>query len=262
MFFRFLCPFIIIFLSSYLSADIRECSSTRQILEEVQPDTLFIFDIDNTLIRPCQVLGSDEWVDYCFKKKQEEESSPDEVKRSVIETWMAVQVLTKMRLIEEESPAVVAELQQKGLSVMVVTSRGEDVIRTTRLQLQSVGIDMAKATVCKESFFLNDFPTVHFVDGILFAGGLTKGDVLKSFLHQIGYTPKRIVFIDDKKSALISVSQLEKEGIEFVGLRYNRADPIVRSFDALVADHELAHLQQSLMSDEEAIKQLYSTVIN
>ncbi len=203
------------------------------------------------------MLGSDEWVEYCLKSKQEEGVSPDEGRRSVIETWAAVQVLTKMRLIEQEAPEVIASLQEQGLPMMILTTRGENVLRATRLQLLSSALDIAKSPVCQGNFYLKEFPTVGFFDGILFAAGRNKGDVLLSFLHQIGFVPKRIVFVDDKKSSLTSVARVEAEGIEFLGLRYNRADPFVRSFDSLLAGIELEHLRNSLLSDEEARKQLF-----
>lgn len=210
------------------------------------------------------MLGSDEWVDYSFKKKAEEGISSDELRKSVIETWEAVQVLTKMRLIEEDAPSVVASLQEKGFPVMILTTRGDSVSRATRLQLLSAGIDMTKSPVHKDALFLQHLPDVHFVDGILFANGRNKGACLISFLHQIGYTPKRILFIDDKQASLKSVEEVEKEGITFLGLRYTCADSIVRSFDALLADIELAHLQQSLLSDEQAssLKELYTSGAN
>jgi hypothetical protein len=253
---------LFVMVSSFLGAEIRECSSLNEVLQEVRQDTLFIFDLDNTLLRPCQTLGSDEWVEYSLKKKKEEGLPSDEVKRSVIETWAAVQILTKMRLIEQDAPKVIEKLQEMGFPVMILTSRGEEVIRATRLQLLSAAIDMGKSPVCKTNFYLKEFPQVGFFDGVLYAFGRNKGEVLTSFLHQIGFKPKRILFVDDKKSCLDAVARVEQEGIEFLGLRYNRADPIVRSFDALLADIELEHLQGSLLSDDEARKQLYTALAN
>jgi hypothetical protein len=58
------------FLPSSLSSLIRECSTIRDVIAEIQPDTLVVFDIDNTLLRPCQMLGSDEWFYYYIKKME------------------------------------------------------------------------------------------------------------------------------------------------------------------------------------------------
>lgn len=252
MFFRFLFLFVIFFHPLILFSQIREVSSVEEILGEITPDVLVIFDIDNTLIRPCQMLGSDEWVDYTWRKKEKEGVSSEDLRRSVIETWIAIQVLTKMRLIEEAAPSVIEKLQKMHVPVMALTARSEPVARSTRLQLQSVGIDVSKTRLSDKNFYIEDDPSVWFIDGILFTAGRDKGKSLLSFLRQVHYIPHKVVFIDDKKSSLESVEKIGRGIFQCIGLRYNRADSIVKAFDPAVADKELEYLKNAFLSDEEA----------
>ena len=238
--------FFMVLMSPFLYAEIRECSSIQEILCEIRPNTLFLFDIDNTILRPCQTIGSDEWVDYYWKKKEKEGLSGEELRRSVIELWIAIQVLSKTELIEKSSPEVIESLQNRGFSVMALSSRTESIARTTRLQLRSVGVDMSRSNPSKDSFFLKENLRVWYEGGILFTGGQNKGKALVSFLHHIGMHPEYIVFVDDKTHCLEAVEKETKGEVRFIGLRYNRADPIVKALSPSVAETELEQLLNSL----------------
>ena len=62
------------FLCSFLEAKslIKETNDFAHVLTYLEEDTLFVFDLDNTLIETAQHLGSDQWVshqlDYLMKQ--------------------------------------------------------------------------------------------------------------------------------------------------------------------------------------------------
>lgn len=48
-------------LSGTLRASIIETTYISEVVKHLSPDTLIIFDIDNTLMEPVQEMGSDQW---------------------------------------------------------------------------------------------------------------------------------------------------------------------------------------------------------
>ena len=49
---------------------IRQCASIQEVIPEASPRTFVVFDIDNTLLRPLQMLGSDEWFNTILDSAQ------------------------------------------------------------------------------------------------------------------------------------------------------------------------------------------------
>jgi len=81
---------------------------------------------------------------------------------------------------------------------------------------------------------------------------------LFSLFEKLEYTPKRILFINDKLSHLLSIEETAKErGIEFVGLRYAYSDVRKAAFDEKIAHYQFTYSTfVHLLSDDEARRQL------
>ena len=71
----------------------------------------------------------------------------------------------------------------------------------------------------------------------------------------LGYTPKTIIFINDKASHLKEIEvAAEEKGIPFIGLRYGYSDERKALFQAEIADHQFMHSSyHELLSDEEVL---------
>ncbi len=95
---------------------------------------------------------------------------------------------------------------------------------------------------------------VLFRNGILFTGGSPKGPAVATLLQLLKLRPKKIVFINDKKTHLEDVAgTIEKLQIPFVGLRYSFSDKRVASFNPDLAEIQFHHSPVSrLLSDAEA----------
>jgi len=73
----------------------------------------------------------------------------------------------------------------------------------------------------------------------------------------IGQMPKKVVFVDDRWDQVENLAEaLERLGIEFVGIRFSRADDRVKAFDPAIADLQFSRLPK-IISDEEAKEALY-----
>lgn len=259
MFFKLITFFMVIIAPVW--AEIQECASMREILQERSPNTLFIFDIDNTILRPSQAIGSDEWVEHSIKKKRLEGAGDADIERDVFDVLVAIYMLTRVRLVEKDTPLVINTLQKENYPLIVLTSRPNHVAIATAHQLKTLDIDIKKSAPIKTKIFLQILPKpIVFEDGIIYTWTQCKGKALLQFLKNLPLLPKKIVVIDDKQHHL---EDIEKElfreyanTISFKGLRYSGADAIVKGYDENIASKELEIFMNSLISDEEAKAQI------
>lgn len=99
-----------------------------------------------------------------------------------------------------------------------------------------------------------------FKDGILFACRLSKGEVLKAFLKQINYKPRKIIFVDNQLKNIKTVEQYcASEGIEYIGFHYNfiKSKP-KNKLNMNVVSYQIETLEKhhTWLSDQEALEQL------
>ena len=78
------------------------------------------------------------------------------------------------------------------------------------------------------------------------------------FLDKIQWTPKNVIFIDDKMSHLTSVeTALNKTKIPFQGYQYKGVEKLPGELDMQVAESQFAYLRKNhkWLSDSEAKKE-------
>lgn len=245
---------VLMFLGSLsLFSEIIEAEHFSSIVEYVQDDTLVLLDIDDTLLIPVQTLGTDVW--FCSRLHHyQEEFSPKDALDKALAEWESVRHLTKVKTVEEGTEKIVADLQNRGFKVMGLTSQGLALATCTVNQLHSLGIDLAKTAPSQEDhYFINRLGNL-YRGGILFTSGTAKGKSLLKLLEAIQYTPKRIVFINDKATHLRDVEEtVEAFGYEFIGLRYSFSDKRVADYNPVIAEIQWNHSTFSrILSDEEA----------
>ena len=236
-----------------LFSQIIEAEHFSDIVEYVQNDTLVLLDIDDTLLIPVQTLGTDVW--FCNRLSYYKESfSGSEALDKALAEWEGIRQLTKVKIVEEGTEKIVADLQERGVTVMGLTTQGLALATCTVNQLHSLGIDLVKTAPSKEDhYFINRIGNL-YREGILFTSGTMKGKSLLKLIETIQYTPKRIVFINDKAAHLKDVEEaVEAVGYEFFGLRYSFSDKRVAEYNPAIAEIQWNHSTFShILSDEEA----------
>jgi hypothetical protein len=256
---QFIFLSLCLFITTLSQAEVIETQHFKEIQNHLSSDTLILLDIDDTLLIPVQMLGCDEWFQCRLEFHQSQGLSKNDSLEKSLAEWEAVRHLTKMEIVEPGSEAVVAALQKQNYKVMGFTTQGLALATRTCQQLNEAGIDLA----CSAPSSCDHYLTVGehgvlFRGGILFTSGSHKGKALFGFLDQLGYFPKRIVFINDKASHLRSVEETAQErGIEFIGLRYAYSDAKKAAFDKKIAAYQFSYSTFThLVSDEEAKKAL------
>lgn len=247
-----LCSMSINVFSSTVSSDIVETSHFEEIVSYASPDALVLLDIDDTLLVPVQTLGADVWFQYQLQKNKHERDPLDKT----LAQWEAIRHLTQMRIVEPGTEKVISALQKKNIYIMGLTTQGLALATRTIQQLLDHQIDLSKTAPSDKDHYFNNGKGVLYRKGVLFTSGTPKGPALRKLLDLIGMSPKKIVFINDKKTHLLDVATAAKElGIEFIGLRYNYSDERVRNFSSELAEVQFYHSNFShILSDEEAAK--------
>lgn len=246
--------FFILFVSNFLQSAIYEVAHFEEIYQHLQPNSLIIYDIDDTLICMNQHLGSDHWFYYRFQRYQKAGLSNHEALEKALNEWESIQHLSGCKPVERNNPEIVADTQ-KNYTVIGLTTRGLGLATRTSQLLQESGYDLSLNPLTQnELHFMQNEEGILFRKGILFTAGKHKGDCLEKLLNATGSHPKHILFINDKRSHLLPVEEFcLRSGIEFTGLRYGFIDDFRNAFNPAIADLQWAHFG-NILSDGEAEK--------
>ena len=230
-------------MSSLSWAKVQEIRSIHEVQEEITPQTLVVFDIDNTLITPTGNLGSDQWFFYLQKIYTLKGLPEKESAEKATITWNKTQELIRVKAVESETPTWIQQLQKRGIKTMALTARRADVAEVTKKQLQSIHVEFkthspSSQTLNLSKAELQSEEDAIFTDGILLVGeGNNKGLVFKAFLKKIGYTPEKIIFIDDKVKHVNNMEKaLSSLSIPYFGYRYAVLDQQVEAFKAQISE--------------------------
>lgn len=199
---------------------------------EYNQDTLVMFDLDNTILSPATDLGSDQWFYALYKRKVDEGMEKQDAINAIMPVYKQVVHNVIFEQIEPETVSVIHTLQKKGLTVIGFTARALHLIYPTIEHLNHIGVsfDQSDPHECPIKYGVGE-PAV-YVNGTIFTGKYSKGEVLAAWLKQIDYQPKKVIFVDDKLKNIKSVEQsLHKRNFPFIGLRYSFLDERVKQFD-------------------------------
>lgn len=250
-----LCSLIVLCPCSKSEALIVESNDITHVLAYDTEDTLYAFDLDNTLIETTQHLGSDEWFSHHIDHTMEHEDlSRNEAMLKFISLYVKVQERTQMRLVDDRIPDLLFQMQKNKMSMIGFTKRAPLLSKRTFEQIAPLGIDFSSSSPIKEEMVFENLGRTLFKKGILFVGhGMQKGPVLAAYLEKLETLPKRVVMIDDKLSHLENIaSSLEPLGLDFIGIRYGKTDHKAKTFNPKIAELQLRHLEK-ILSDEQAL---------
>lgn len=224
--------------------NIVEHDSFESILNYLNDDdnhryTLIILDIDNTLAQTIKLIGSDQWVAHEMKKRIDEGLTPREAWLAIKDLYVAIQHAIDLIAVEEITPAIIKELQTRGIIVIAVTARLPEIADRTIEQLKQIGIDLTHAPLWHEELLSNSDLIYHYKNGIIFCDGNDKGHVLEAILQRIGHEPKKVIAVDDREKNLHAIKKIFESHIDFIGIRYSKLDKKIAAFDASQAEQEL-----------------------
>jgi hypothetical protein len=250
----FFVAFVLPLLMQMARAEVLEIDSYAKSTFALADASLVVFDIDNTLVRPKQTLGSDQWYGDLVKKYSAEGLSENQAIDHAIADWLSVQKKTEVLITEPELIDILAALKSRSIPVMALTARPKELAEATLKQLESVNIDLGSNAVSKNDYDPASNSDIHYTRGILFVGPKTsKGPALKDYLDSISAKAAKFVFYDDKKKHVDSLEQtFADNNRKYLGFRYGHLDTWVKNYDADLAAEEFKIFKANgkLVSDE------------
>lgn len=233
---------------------VEQLTSIKEILSEADANDLVVFDVDQTLIIPQDMLLRPCGHAFLQKFLSAFVFTTPEDRIHNLTSLMLLQ--RTIELVDQDLPLLISELQKRPCKTIALTA-----MVTGRLgnishmedwryhELKSLGIDFSEAFPYYNHIVFGDLrergPFPIFKNGILCSAKNTKGEVLEAFLHRVKWQPKRVFFIDDHLPFLESVQKhMNKADIDFIGIHYRAIDTFEDVFDENMAQLQLQHLIQ------------------
>ena len=197
-------------------SDPRVGELTRDLPAET---TLFVFDIDNTLLEsPAgQFFGSDQWYKW---QKTLEVGSPRKVD-CVLQLQGAAYYMAHLNATEEGASATyVSSLQQIGFDVLALTARSPQFRASTQRELAANRFDFTESPPAGHTGFPGTYTpdrsdliekprAASYQQGVAMLAGQHKGAALLDLLGRLGTSKKyqHIVFFDDDEKNTDAMSE-------------------------------------------------------
>jgi len=219
---------------------------------------LVVFDIDNTLLAMEQDLGSDQW--YYWQKDLEKE---DPCSAMLVDNIFAAQgalfFAGAMRPTQHDGAEQLRRLQDAGLRVIAVTSRGPEYRLQTFRELRRNGISFWSSALPPQHGYPDNFIPAggsrpsRYEDGVFLTAGQHKGEMLQALLNKTGTPqPKAIVIADDKAYHLRDMMEtFEGSNTAVIAWRFSREDANVDAFDPDEAAVQWNAAQPALLEIQE-----------
>lgn len=230
-----------------------------QLAERYGPErVLVVFDIDNTLLAMEQGLGSDQWY-YWQKDLAEEDPCSKLLVSDRFKVQGALYYASAMRPTQSDAALQVRRLQDAGLSVIAVTSRGPEFVLQTFRELRRNGISFWPTALPPARGFPERFipegGTLEslYQDGVFLTAGQHKGLMLKDLLTRTGSSlPAVIVVVDDKPDNLEAIMEtFTGSGAQVHAWLYTGEADIVASFEPREAAAQWDAVRPALVTIEE-----------
>lgn len=228
-----------------------------QLIEKTnKEDVLVIFDIDNTILAMEQGLGSDQWYEWQKGLGEQDPCSSKNV-GDRFAAQGALYFVSAMRPTQEDAATQVKAVQDLGVAVIALTSRGMNFQLQTFRELRRNNFSFNYSAIGPAGGFDEPFMPVEngrlslYEDGVFLTAGQHKGQMLYALMEKTATRmPVVIVMADDKQKNLDAVKEtFSALNIPVHAWHYTGEDMNVRGFDP-----DQAYAQWE--SIEEALRQI------
>jgi hypothetical protein len=219
---------------------------------------LVVYDIDNTLLAMEQGLGSDQWYYWQKALAAEQPCSPLLV-GDRLKAQGALYFASAMRPTQADAAVQVKRLQDAGLTVVAVTSRGPEFSLQTFRELRRNGISFWPSALPPARGFPEPFipeggtlPAI-YQDGVFLTAGQDKGVMLTALLDKSGIAPPKVIIVaDDKAENLQAIMETFAGSATSVhAWRYSREDAHAGALNTQEAAAQWDAVRPALMTIEE-----------
>ncbi len=248
-------------------------SAVRNIILSYQPGArLFLFDVDNVLMAPCdRVLRyAGEYNNYRAQRfgalidtfAEENVTVAGRICTKAEFLLSTIVVTGSVAPVSMRMPNLVRDLVQGGnhtvfaLSTSAMGSWGR--IMSGTLFLRKRLAHMGYVFSIKNSFLYAE-PPVELDDGVLYTRGQSKGRSIATFLDKITALPEQVFMVDDRLTVLRILDQVMQDyPLRFIGIHYTELRDRAEVLDESIADQQFQTLYDKSvwLSDAQAYEGL------
>jgi hypothetical protein len=254
------------FLKICYAEGLKEISYIQEItpyLETLDQDSLVVFDVDNVISAPSDLIGRPKArpVRRAIFKEYEQKYGKDRV----VHIHSLYYLRASEEFVEQAIKEIILKLQIRKIPSLALTAMGtgkfgniEDPMHLRSSRLKEKDIVFAFENLDKRILWEDE---AGYESGVIFSGKQSKGQALQYFLENIAHwKPKHIIFVDDNPEYLNSMHEMcSRLKIKFTGFHYKAA---VFDKDKELSP-EIARLQLKTLDeqgvwipDDEAHKQI------
>lgn len=244
------------------TADLADVTTDALALAEQhgKDRVLMVFDIDNTILAMEQGLGADQWYEWQKDLANHDKCNPQNVgNRFAVQG--ALLFASAMRPTQDDAASQVAAIQNSGVPVIVVTSRGHDYRLQTFRELRRNGYNFSYSAIGPAGGYKRPFMPVEgglmsrYEDGVFLTAGQHKGQMLYALLQKTATElPKVIVIADDKQTNLDAIKETFSElDVPVRAWRYSGEDENVAKFDTGKANAEWESIEDALRQIQQVL---------
>jgi hypothetical protein len=207
-----------------------------------------------------QGLGADQWYDWQKALNSADRCNPHNVgDRFAVQG--ALYFASAMRPTQQNAAGQVRAIQDHGIPVIALTSRGPEYRLQTFRELRRNGYSFVHSAIGPPGGYDGLFMPVQdgrfsrYEDGVFLTAGQHKGQMLLALLKKTGYPmPEIIIMIDDKQKNLDAVKEtFSALGIPVHAWRYSGEDENVRNFDAGQANAQWTAIETPLRQIQQVL---------
>lgn len=239
--------------------------STTQILprfekrfKELKSKDLVVFDLDNTLFRETQMLGTDEWYSHILHEMQTTKGVSAKAASNELEPLnKAIKAASSMRLMEESLPDLIRDLQRRNVYVLGLTARHPNLSIVTVQKLEELGINFSVHSLPEENLSGFSLKKLNheflFYNGIAFTDGAPKGLVLKELLMHSKIRPTKVIALDDRIHHVHTLTEALLE-MKIQGHVIHYLKSLEQEFNPEIANYQFEQFKEKgiIISDQKA----------
>lgn len=231
---RLLSLFFVTFFSVLLPT-VCDTDTVRVLADHAACDVCVVCDLDNTLVRPAGILGSDEWFTD-FLSQGSRHSFSEHVRR-LIHLFEEIHHRVPLIRLEDDSHDILISCAGRGARILGMTARSRRLQERTVEQLKALAIDFSASSGLQDQD-LGGNKSIR--SGIVFCNGGSKAELFRMLADAEGYRPSVLIVIDDRREYLEQFRALCNEwGIACVLYHYHGADSYREAYTRADALQEL-----------------------
>jgi len=227
--FVLICLCLIVLQNSYADSGL-----TISYIKEISPalgsadqDTLVVFDVDNVISAPSDLIGRPKA--RAVRRTVFKEYEQKYGKERVVHIHSLYYLKSSEEFVEKEIKEIILGLYARKIPSIALTAMGtgkfgniDDPMHLRVSRLKEKGIVFAFENLNKRILWDDE---AGFESGVIFSGKQSKGQALQYFLENIAkWKPKHIIFVDDNPEYLNSMSEMcNRLKIKFTGFHYKAA---------------------------------------